>query len=268
MKQAFFFILLAVGLLQGCSNYNSVVRSDDFDRKFELANELYDRKQYARCISLYEQVYQRMPKTGQGEISYYRIGKSYFALEDYLMGGYYFSSMPEKFPMSNKNEETMFLGALCAVKNSPDYTLDQNDTELALNDLQMFINRYPGSVLIDTCNIIMDQLRFKLEKKEFESVKLYAKMDNFKSAATTAETFLTKFPKSIFREEAYFILVKNSYLLTVNSIETKKLERIEKSIERYLTFVTEFPNTSYRKEIDSYHEKLNEDLFLITNTQK
>ncbi len=268
MKQLFFFILLAVGLLQGCSNYNSVVRSDDFDRKFELANELYDRKQYARCISLYEQVYQRMPKTGQGEIAYYRIGKSYFALEDYLMGGYYFSSMPEKFPMSNKNEETMFLGALCAVKNSPDYTLDQNDTELALNDLQMFINRYPGSVLIDTCNMIMDQLRFKLEKKEFESVKLYAKMDNFKSAVTTAETFLAKFPKSTFREETYFILVKNSYLLTVNSVETKKLERIEKSIERYLTFVTEFPNTSYRKEIDSYQEKLNEDLFLITNTQK
>jgi outer membrane protein assembly factor BamD len=162
----------------------------------------------------------------------------------------------------------MFLGALCAVKNSPDYTLDQNDTELALSDLQMFINRYPGSVLIDTCNVIMDQLRFKLEKKEFESLKLYAKMENFKSAATTAETFLSKFPKSTFREEAYFILVKNSYLLTVNSIETKKLERIEKSIERYLTFVTEFPNTSFRKEIDSYHEKLNEDLFLITNTQK
>ena len=99
-------------------------------------------------------------------------------------------------------------------------------------------------------------------------MKLYATMDNFKSAATTAETFLAKFPKSSFREEAYFILVKNSYLLTVNSIETKKLERIEKSIERYLTFVTEFPNTSFRKEIDSYHEKLNEDLFLITNTQK
>ena len=115
---------------------------------------------------------------------------------------------------------------------------------------------------------IIEKSELKLEKKEFESVKLYAKMDNFKSATTTAENFLAKFPKSIFREEAYYILVKNSYLLTINSIETKKLERIEKSIERYLTFVTEFPNTSYRKEIDSYNEKLNEDLFLITNTQK
>lgn len=274
MKQAFFFILLTLGLIQGCSSYNNVVRSDDFERKFELANELYDKKQYSRCIALYEQVYQRMPKTGQGEISYYRIGKSYFAIEDYYMGGYYFNSFAEKFPMSSKTEETMFLGALCAVKNSPTYTLDQNETELALNDLQMFINRYPTSDLIDTCNVIMDQLRFKLQKKDFEGVKLYARMENcstgacYKAAVASAETFLQTYPKSVFREEAYYIMVKNSYFLAVNSVEAKKTERIEKSIERYLTFVTEFPQTSYRKEIDSYHEKLNAELSILTNTQK
>lgn len=267
MKQGFYIIILTIAFLQGCSNYNSVVRSDDFERKFELANELYERKQFIRCIALYEQVYQRMPKTGQGEIAYYRIGKSYFAENDFYMGGYYFSTFPEKFPSSVKNEEVMFLSALCAVKNSPEYSLDQNETELALNDLQMFINRYPGSVLIDTCNTIMDGLRFKLEKKDFESVKLYAKMDNYKSAATSAEVFISKFPKSVFKEEAYYILVKNSYFLTINSIESKKIERIEKTIERYLNFVTEFPQTYYRKEIDSYHEKLQAELINLTKTQ-
>jgi outer membrane protein assembly factor BamD len=161
----------------------------------------------------------------------------------------------------------MFLSALCAVKNSPEYSLDQNETELALNDLQMFINRYPGSVLIDTCNVIMDGLRFKLEKKDFESVKLYAKMENYKSAATSAEVFIAQFPKSTFKEEAYYILVKNSYFLTINSIESKKIERIEKTIERYLNFVTEFPQTTYRKEIDSYHEKMKAELINLTKTQ-
>lgn len=272
MKQAFFFILLTFGLIQGCSNYNSVVRSDNFERKFELANELYDRKQYARCIALYEQVYQRMPKTGQGEIAYYRVGKSYFAENDYYMAGYYFNSFAEKFPVSAKSEETMFLSALCAVKNSPAWSLDQNETELALNDLQMFINRYPGSVLIDTCNTIMDGLRFKLEKKDYENVKLYSKMENpdrpYKSAVVSAETFLANYPKSVFREEVYYLMVKNSYFLAINSIEVKKQERIEKSIERYLTFVTEFPQTSYRKEIDSYHRELESELNKLTITQK
>lgn len=273
MKQAFFFILLTFGILQGCSTYSNAVRSDDFDEKFELANQLYDRKQYAKSITLFEQVYQRMPKTGQGEVSYYRIGKAYFAENDFYMAGYYFNSFPEKYPSSTKCEEVMFLSALCAVKNSPSWSLDQNETELALNDLQMFINRYPSSPLIDTCNTIMDNLRLKLEKKEFESVKLYAKMENcqtgacYKSAVMSAETFLKSFPKSVFREEVYSILVKNSYFLSINSIETKKLERIEKTMERYRTFVTEFPQTSYRKEMESYNERLEKELNNLT-TQK
>lgn len=275
MKYAFYFLLLTAAFLQGCSGYNSVVRSDDFERKFELANQLYDRKQYSRCIALYEQVYQRLPKTGQGELSYYRVGKSYYAEENFYMAGYYFSTFPEKFPMSTKNEEVMFLNALCAVKNSPDYSLDQQDTEMALNDLQMFIHRYPGSPLVDSCNHIMDNLRLKLEKKDFEGVKLYSRLENgcagaacYKAAATSAETFLATYPKSIFREEVYYIMVKNSYLLAINSIENKKVERIEKTMERYLNFVSEFPKTSHRKEIDSFNEKMNEELFTLTNTKK
>ena len=275
MKQVLFFILLTVGLLQGCSTYSNVVRSDDFEQKFELANSLYDRKQYAKSITLYEQVYQRLPKTGQGELSYYRIGKSYFAEEDFYMAGYYFNSFPEKFPTSIKCEETMFLSALCAVKNSPSWSLDQNETELALNDLQMFINRYPSSPLIDTCNTIMDNLRSKLEKKEFESVKLYSNLENgcggqscYKAAAMSAETFLKNFPKSVYREEVHAILVRSSYFLTINSVETKKIERIEKSMERYRTFVTEFPQTSFRKEMDSYNERMERELNILTNTQK
>jgi outer membrane protein assembly factor BamD len=264
----YFFILLITLCLQSCSTYNKTVRSDEFDKKFELANTLFEKKQYSRCITLYEQVYQRMPKTGQGEISYYRIGKSYYEEKDYFMAGYYLGTFSEKFPTSIKGEETMFLNAICAVKNSPTYNLDQNETDLALNDLQNFINRYPDSPFIDTCNVIMDNLRLKLERKEFENVKLYAKMENYKAAAVSAESFLSAFPKSIFREDVYLILVKNSYFLAINSIETKKMERIEKAIERYLTFVTEFPQTTYRKEVDSYNDKLNKEINILTNTQK
>lgn len=261
-------MLLALAVLQGCSGYNSVLKSDDFEKKFQMANGLYDEKQYGRSIALFEQVYQRMPKTNQGEVSYYRIGKAYFTAGNYFMAGYYLSSFPEKFPASTKSEETTFLAALCSVKNSPAFSLDQNETELALNDLQLFINKYPESTLIDTCNVIMDKLRLKLERKAFESVNLYSKMENFKAASVSAENFIREYPRSVFREEAYYIMVKNSYLLAINSIESKKIERYEKTMERYLTFVAEFPSTSYKKEIETYYEKVSKDINNLTNTKK
>ena len=245
MKHFLVSFLLLAAILQSCSGYNKVVGSDDFTRKFEVANTLYEKKQFARSIPLYEQVYQRMPKTGEGEVSYYRIGKAYFEEENYTMASYYLSTFSDKYPASPKREETAFLATICAVRNSPSYTLDQNETELALNDLQMFINQYPYSDKIDTCNIIMDNLRFKLEKKQFEGVKLYSKMENYKSAAVSAETFLAAYPQTRFKEEAHYILVKNSYLLSINSVESKKLERYEKTIERYRNFVAEFPTSAW-----------------------
>ncbi len=266
MKIGIYYILvLSLPLLFSCSEYNKVVKSDDYQRKFEMADQLYNKKQYDRSITLYEQVYQRLPKTGEGELAYFRIGKGYYEEQDYYMGAYYLGSFVQRFPFSPKAEECMFLSALCSVKNSPDFSLDQNDTELAINSLQQFINRYPESELIDSCNNIMDKLRFKLEKKDFEAVKLYARTEDFRAAVESSQAFLEDYPKSSYEEEANFILVKNSFLLSKNSVASKKRERIEKSIERYRNFVTEYPNSKYSRELKSYYEEME---VLLSNSGK
>lgn len=268
MNKYFYVSLLFVAFLQSCSTYSKVVKSDDYDKKFELANEMYDSKQYIKSVTLYEQVFQRVPKTAQGEISYFRIGKAYFLEDNYYLGGYYLATFPEKYPASTKVEESLFLSTLCSVNNSPSYSLDQNETELALNDLQMFINRFPNSNLVDTCNILMDKLLHKLERKDFEMVKLYDKTENYKSALTSASVFLNKHPRSTFKENVHFILVKNTYLLAINSIDSKKSERIEDSIEKYRTFVAEFPETKYKKQMDVFMSRLEEEKKILSNIQK
>jgi outer membrane protein assembly factor BamD len=253
-------LVLFLFVLSGCSGYNKVVKGDNYERKFELANELYDGKHYMRSVTLYEQVYQRVPKTGEGELAYYRIGKSYFAEEDFSMAGYYFSSFYSRFPFSTKAEETLFLSAMCSVANSPEFSLDQTDTEIAINDLQQFIDKFPNSGLIDSCNHVMDRLWFKLETKDFYMVQQYAKTGSYKSAISTGLTFLEDYPRSKFKEEVHYLVVKNSYLLTKNSIEQKKKQRIEETIERYRTFVGEFPSTKYKKEIGSMSDEMEKGL--------
>jgi outer membrane protein assembly factor BamD (BamD/ComL family) len=72
-----------------------------------------------------------MPKTGEGELSYFRIGKAYYEEEDYYMAGYYMGAFTQRFPFSAKAQEAMFLSAMCSVKNSPEESLDQTETEQA-----------------------------------------------------------------------------------------------------------------------------------------
>ncbi len=142
------------------------------------------------------------------------------------------------------------------MKNSPTSSLDQGDTETALNELQLFIYKFPNSTKIDTCNKLMDQLRSKLEVKDVDAVKLYDKTENYKAAITTAETFLKEYPASAQREKVWIILLKNSYHLAKHSVEEKKKERIDKTMERYSKFVLEYPNSSYSEELKDLLGKL------------
>lgn len=239
-----------------CSEYNQAVKGDDYQRKFELANKYFDAGEYDRTITLYEQVYQRFPKTGEGEVSYFRIGKAYYEESDFEMAGYYLGAFVQRFPYSAKCEEAFFLSAMCSVKNSPEYTLDQNDTEVAINQLQQFINKYPESKLIDTCNVIMDKMRAKLELKDYNALKLYAKTENYRAAVVAAMSFLQDYPKSKHNEDAHYLLVKNSELLYIHSVDEKKIERIENTMERYRKFVEDFPNSKHLKELHKLNDRL------------
>lgn len=259
-----FTAVIAVALMTSCSDYNRVLKSDNYGEKFDMANHLYDSVGTAsskvRAISLYEQIYQRSPKTGEGELAYFRIGKAYYVSGDYYMAGYYLSQFPQRFPFSAKAEESTFLSAMCSVNNSPDWSLDQLETDVAINNLQQFVDRYPNSTLIDSCNNIIDGLRFKLETKAYEAVRLYSKTERFMAAESSALTFMEDYPMSVFKEEVHYLLVLNSYHLAKNSVEKKKKARIEQTIERYSTFVAAFPDSKYVRTLASYDDSMRKEL--------
>jgi len=257
MRYFFLFVLLSL-FFTSCTEYSRVVKSDDYERKYQLANDLYENQSFIKSINLYEQVYQRNPKNIQGEVSYYRLGLANFNLGDYLMASYYFSSFSEKFHDSQKCEETAFRNLLCLIKETPQYSLDQTETNVALNEIQIFIYKFPKSTKIDSCNLMMDQLRNRLEFKDFQSVNLYDKTESYISAVTTAETFIKDFPTSRYKEKTYEILIRNSFLLSINSVEEKKKDRIVKTIERYNNFVIEFPTSEFNFELTNKINKLKE----------
>ena len=246
-----FFVLVA-----SCSEYSKVVKGDDYKLKFETANALYEKKDFDRCIVLFEQIYQHSPKTGEGELAYYRLAKSYYETKDYYMAEYYFESYLSRFPFSPKIEESMFMKALCSVRNSPFYYLDQSETTKAINNVQDFVNRYPQSTLIDSCNQIIDDLRSKIELKDFEEVRLYDKTNNYRAAVTSAEIFSTRYARSKFFEENEYLWTKNAILLAQNSVDAKKQQRIDKAKERLLNFVGQFKTSNYLNELNSLMDKL------------
>ena len=47
-----------------------------------------------------------------------------------------------------------------------------------------------------------------------------------------------------------------SFLLTKNSIESKKKERIDQTIKRYRNFVNEFPESKYKRRLNTISDEM------------
>ncbi len=269
MKRKIIIALIGLsGIITACSSYSKVYKSDDYAKKLEQADHYFDTKKYNNAINLYEQIYQRYSKQSEGEAAYFKIGKAYYLNDDYYMAGYFLGQFAQRFPFSSQVEEATFLSALCSVKNSPNYSLDQSETDIAINNLQQFVDRFPNSPLVDSCNTIVSNLRTKLEVKDFEHVRLYSKTMNYRSAVTSSEIFIRDYPVSPFREEAFFILVNNSILLTRNSVDYKKFERANATIERLRIFNLEFPESKYLKLFKATNKEMEKEADKYESVQK
>ena len=260
-------ILIFIGglILSSCSDYNKVMKGNDNEEKKNYAVKMYEEEDYLKSITLLEDIIPYYKLTPDGEKLYFIYCLGNYKLGDYYLAGYYFKRFIRQYPTSKNVEEATFLSALCAVKNSPNYKLDQTETLNALDELQIFIDIYPESNRMDTCNIIMDNMRAKLEKKQYESSKMYYRTENYKAAVVAFQGTLENYPESVYKEEMLYLSVKSSYLLAINSITAKKLERLEATLKSYRTFVAEFPESEWLTDAEIIKVKTEKEIVNFGN---
>jgi outer membrane protein assembly factor BamD len=255
MKRRFiYFISILLTLVAiSCGKYNKILKSSDYELKFTKAIEYYNKGNYTASLTLFEELIPVFKGTEKAEQVYYYYSYCNYYLGDYALAGFHFRTFSRAFHNSIHAEECAYMNAYCYYLSSPRYSLDQSDTKNAIQELQNYVNEYPESPRLDTCNILIDKLRGKLQRKAYEIAKAYYFRSDWKAAVPAFENFVKDFPESNKIEEIEFLTVKSWFLMAKNSIESKKAERIEKSIESYLKFVDLHPQSPYLKEAEGIY---------------
>lgn len=246
---AFVFVLL----FSSCSDYNKIVKSTDYEFKYKKALEYYEGGEFVRSSTLLKELINIVRGTSRADKVYYYFAKSQFGMKDYMMAGHYFKSLIKEFPRSEFAEESQFMVGYCFYLDSPSPRLDQLVTQNAIDALQLFINLYPKSTRVEEGTRLIIELRDKLVYKSYLSGKLYFDLENYKAAVVALSSSLKDFPDTKYREELMYMLLKAKYLLAVRSVEEKKRERLSSALDEYYTFVDEYPESKYRKEVEKYY---------------
>jgi len=256
----------AAVILSGCGEYEKLLKSRDFQKKYEMGVEYYEDGEYARAGTLFDQVANIFRGTTKADTVKYYQAKSYYGQKDYMMAGYYFSELSATYASSVYLEESDFMTGYCFYKQSPRAELDQQTTYKAITAMQMFMVKHPTSERITESREIIMEMTDKLVEKSYISAKLYYDLGYYKSAILALRNSLIQHPETKFREDLMFLILKSSYLLADGSIPSKQLERYQAAVDEYYSYIGEFPDTSNSKEAKRMYEASNK--FLENNNKQ
>ncbi|MEE9373862.1 MAG: outer membrane protein assembly factor BamD [Saprospiraceae bacterium] len=255
MKKIALFSFLFSFLILACkTDYELVRTSGDSKKILEAANNYFDQKDYSKAISLYELIIPTMRGRPGGEELAYKFADAHFLSRSYILAAHYFKGFSDTYGNSSLKEEAMFMTAYSNYKMSPKFKLDQTPSNQAVSGFQLFVNTFPNSEKVEQCNQLIDELRKKMEIKEFESGKLYYNMRKYSAAVVTLENMVNNFPGSNEEEEARYLIAKAHYLQAKNSIYNVQEERFRDALKSCERFLKKFSESKYFEEVLSYKD--------------
>jgi len=249
MKKVLKFLVLGLLIVSAsCSGYEKLLKSSDYALKYEKALEYYEKEDYVRSATLLEQIANVYRGTIKADTMQFYRAMSYYHQRDYLMASHYFSELSETFPNSSYAEESSFLEGYCYYKLSPRPSLDQEYSQRAINTFTLFIMNFPDSERRLQARELITELQDKIVEKSYLNAKLYFDLGYYKSALIALRNSLGEYPNTSYREQLMYLILRASYLLADNSVESKKMERFQATVDEYYSYIGEFPDGEYLDE--------------------
>ena len=255
LKNPFVYIVLALWLfVSSCSDFRKIMKSTDWQEKYNAALQYYKEKDYYRATVLLEDVLPIIRGTKTAEEAQFYYAYAHYYERKYILSAHYFKQFYETYSRSEKAQEAMFMHAYSLYLESPNPSLDQSSTAEAIQAIQRFINRYPYSEYKERAEAVLAETRLKLERKAFSNALLYYKLSQYKAAIIDFENFQKDFPDSDLNEEIGYLKLAAQFELAKQSIQTKQKERYYTTIEYYQTFIDRYPESEFVREAESIYE--------------
>ncbi len=218
-----FFLVLLVTSCAGrkpTENMSAQERLHYAMKKFDDGDYLDARNEF-RIIVL------NFPGQSVVDSAQYFLAECHLKMKEYILATAEYEKLIRMFPASEFVDDAQFKIGYANYKMSPKYSLDQTNTQKAIEALQQFAEEYPTSDLVDDANELMLKCREKLAKKEYKTGELYRKMAYYEAAILYFESVLSSYYDTDYAPEA-------QYWLAVCLMKDEQFNRAEEEFAKYI----------------------------------
>lgn len=251
-------------LLVSCGEYTRVLKSGDYEYKYETAKALYMSGHYHQASELFGMLLAPLKGTSYSEENIFMLAESNMKAKDYESAAMFFKKYYQAYPKGRYMDMARYNSGYALYKQTVDVRLDQTSTMEAITEFQSFLDYCPNTNLKEQAMEIIYELQDKLVKKEYLSAKLYFDLgayamnsayggNNYQACVVTAQNALKDYPYASagLREDLSILTLRAKYYLARQSVEEKRLERFRDTVDEYYAFQNDYPESKYLKEAKS-----------------
>ena len=267
MKKYIIIALVSGSVLTSCGEYNKVLKSTDYEYKYEAAKSYFGKGQNTKAAAILEELITILKGTDKAEESLYMLGMTYYNQGDFITASHYFSTYYNTYPRGTYTEQARFYSGKALFLDTPEPRFDQSSTYKAIQELQMFMEYFPASNRHQEAQQMIFDLQDKLVMKDYMAARLYYDLgsytgnssysttgNNYLACIVTAQNALKDYPYTKLREDISILLLRAKYDMAKESVEEKKEERMRDAIDEYYAFKNEFPESKYTKEVENIYK--------------
>ena len=248
--------LMAVVATVSCkSQYEMVLTSNDEDLKYQAAFEYFEQGKYSKAAAVFEALSVMVDGTERDDTVKYYWGLSNYMFKDYYTAETNFDNFIANYPRSPFSSDARYLRIDCLYRSTLRYELDQAPTYKAINAISEYILEYPDNTHMQECRDMLLELNTRLDRKAYESAKLYYKMEDYLASRVALRNVLKEDAENVFREDILYLIAMSSYNYASLSVPSKRKERYLTFVDDYFNFISETPYSRYRRELDNVYNK-------------
>ncbi|MBO4844039.1 MAG: outer membrane protein assembly factor BamD [Bacteroidales bacterium] len=261
------FVILA--FMAGCkTEYDVLLASGDNDLKYDAAFKYFEAGDYRKAATLFESMAFAYNGTERDDTVQYYWGLSNYMYGDYDTAEANLNNFINNFKGSPFAENATYLRLNCLYDFTLRYELDQVPTNTAITAISEYIIEYPQTQHLAECQAMLADLGERLDRKAFENARLYYKMEDYLAANTAFHNVLRDDAENVYREDILYYTAMSSYKYALNSVEARQQDRYLSFVDDYFNFIGEYPESSYRKELETMYKRALKALGRFTGSEE
>lgn len=137
---------------------------------------------FKKAVDVYTMVIENQPFTPEAAQAQYKIGKCYFARQEYLDAGFEYRRVIEEYPDSEWVREASFDLTRCYEEAALDPDYDQAPAQLAMDSIAEFKRRFPEDARVSAREEVSGKMHENIAEQRYRTARHYERRQDLDAA--------------------------------------------------------------------------------------